>query len=108
MHHLPAPYTILLLALVCLSVNIGPSEAGDDKQQLQSVLQQLDQASKQRQRHNKQVEELTRQLECNWTQIRAYEICGQLHKADRDEHMKCSAIAKQNAARCLQNDGKKK
>ena len=72
-----------------------------DQQQLQSVLKELDKASKQRQQHNTQVDELAQQLECNWTLIRAYEACGKLHKNDPDGHLKCSTNAKQNAQRCL-------
>jgi uncharacterized coiled-coil DUF342 family protein len=104
MPYLPAPYISLLLIVFYLLPTPGLAEQNDDhKQQLQSILQELNQASKQRQQHNAQVKKLTRRLECNWTLIRAYEVCGQLHKNAPEKHLKCSATAKQNAAQCLEN-----
>lgn len=100
-----------LLVLSCLLTTISqaaaPSaEQADDQQQLQSVLKKLDQAAKQRQQQQTQVEEMSRRLECNWTLIRAYKVCGKLHKGDPAGHLQCSTNAKQNAVRCLEAIGK--
>jgi putative salt-induced outer membrane protein YdiY len=97
-----------LLVLFCLSTNLCLAETNttkNDQQQLQSVLKKLDKATQQRQRQNTRVDELAQKLECNWTLIRAYEVCGQLHKDDPEGHLQCSTKAKQNAAQCLGDGG---
>jgi hypothetical protein len=112
LRHMPQTYTTLIIILFYLLSAASQAAPGNtqqepEQQQLQSILQELEQASKQRQQHNTRVDKLSRQLECNWTLIRAYEVCGQLHKNDPKEHLKCSTTAKQNAARCLENVGGK-
>jgi len=112
MHHMSQTYSVILITFLCFSATPGQAETDitegeSDQQQLQSILQKLDQATKQRQQQDKQLEALSRQLECNWTLIRAYETCGQLHGNNPDGHLKCSATAKQNMAQCLEGDEEK-
>jgi len=112
MHHMLQTYFALLITFLCLSVTSSQAETDiaerkSDQQQLQLILQELEQATKQRQQQNRQFEALSHQLGCNWTLIRAYETCRQLHENDPDGHLKCSETAKQNVARCLRNGGKK-
>lgn len=100
---------ILLLASLC-AINIcwaAETDINDLKaqqQQLQSLLNEIEQSAQQREQHSQQLKRLKHQLECNWTLIRAYEICGQLHENNPEEHLNCSSIAKRNAARCLNTD----
>ena len=112
MHYMPQTYSTILITLLYFSTTPGQAETDitgrkNDQQQLQSIQQELDQTTKQRQQQNRQLEALSRRLECNWTLIRAYEACAQLHENDPDGHLKCSTTAKQNAARCLGGDGEK-
>jgi len=113
MPHKSPIFAILLLAFFLLLPPISQAETDTDgesnkKQQLRSLLQKLDQSAQQRQQQDTQVDELSRRLECNWTLIRAYEICGQLHQNDPDGHLQCSAHAKQNSVRCLEDKTAKK
>jgi len=113
MHHMPQTYSTLLVALLCFSTTSGLAETDtgkreSDQQRLQSILRELDQTTQQRQQQNMQLEALSRQLECNWTLIRAWETCGQLHANDPDGHLQCSMLAKQNAEQCLDKTGEKK
>ncbi len=106
MRHMSQFISTPLLVLFCLLTTNSDAETANtgqakDQQQLQSVLKELDQAAKQRQQQNTQVDELSHRLECNWTLIQAYKVCGELHKNDPAGHLQCSAKAKQNAARCL-------
>lgn len=99
------------LVLFYLLTSLGQAEPATPKQateqqRLQSVLEKLDQATQQRQQKKTQVDKLSHQLECNWTLIRAYEVCAKLHKNDPAGHLQCSAKAKQNAARCQESDKK--
>lgn len=100
-----APLILLLTALSainnCWAAEPGINDLKAQQQQLQSLLNEIEQAGQQREQHKQQLKRLKHQLECNWTLIRAYEICGQLHENDPDEHLNCSSIAKRNAARCL-------
>jgi len=112
MHHMLQTYLPLLVTFLCLSVTPSQAETGiaerkSDQQQLQLILQELEQATQQRQQQDSQLEALSHQLECNWTLIRAYEICGQLHENDPGGHLKCSETAKKNVTRCLRNGGEK-
>lgn len=110
MLHITSTYLVILLTLSCLlaSVSLADSDTTGEKpspEQLESIMQELEQSTRQREQQNMRVEELSRRLECNWTLIRAYETCGKLHKNNPDEHLKCSTIAKQNAERCLRESG---
>ncbi len=112
MHQMSQTYSVILIAFLCFSATLSQAETDitggkSDQQQLRSILQKLDQATQQRQQQDKQLEALSRQLECNWALIRAYETCGQLHGNDPDGHLKCSATAKQNVARCVENGSEK-
>ena len=110
---MPQIYSAILAILLFFSVLPSQAETditekkSDQRQQLQSILRELDQATKQRQQQNVRLETLSRQLECNWTLIRAYETCGQLHGNNPDKHLKCSTEAKQNATQCLENNEEK-
>ncbi len=86
----------------------GKQEEKQVQKKLRSVIQQLEQTAQQRKQQSTRIDELSQRLECNWTLIRAYEICGQLHQNDPDGHLQCSAHAKQNAARCLGNKEEEK
>jgi len=106
MQHTPQTYSAALLVLFCFSTMPSQADTTDitekkSEQQLQSILQELDNTAKQRQQQNIRLETLSRQLECNWALLRAYEACGQLQENTSNERMSCSATAKQNAARCL-------
>jgi len=110
---MPRLYRLALITLIGLfaaasQAETNTGETSTEKQQLRSLLQELEKSAKQRQLHGTQVDELSRRLECHWRLIRAYEICGQLHENSPSEHLECSANAKQNAARCLNEDKKKK
>jgi hypothetical protein len=112
MRHISQTIFSPLLVLFCLFTSSSQAaatnaEPAKDQQQLQSVLKKLDQATKQRQQQQTRVEELSRRLECNWTLIRAYKVCGELHGDDPAGHLQCSEKAKQNAARCLEEVEKK-
>jgi len=113
MHYMPQTYSVILITLLCFSTTPGQAETNitggeSDRQQLRSMLQELDQAAKQRQQQNRQLEVLSQRLECNWALIRAWETCGQLHERGPGEHLQCSMLAKQNAERCLEEAGEKK
>jgi septal ring factor EnvC (AmiA/AmiB activator) len=108
MHHISSTYLAILLALFCLHASLSQADSTTTEEkpspeQLESIMQKLEQSTKQREQQNTRVEALSRRLECNWTLIRTYETCEKLHKNNPDEHLKCSTIAKQNAARCLEN-----
>jgi len=113
MHHISQTYSTLFIALLCLSTTPVQAETdtrhkANDQQQLRSILQELDQVTQQRQQQKMRLETLSWKLECNWTLIRAWETCGQLHANDPDGHLQCSALAKQNAEQCLDKTGKEK
>ncbi len=112
MHHMSQTYSIILITFLCFSTTPSQAEthsAGEksDQQQLQSMLQKLDESTQQRQQQDQQLEALSHQLECTWALIDAYETCRQLHENDPGKHLKCSATAKQNVARCLEGGGEK-
>jgi hypothetical protein len=107
-------YASLILLLASLSAinNSWAEEAGiidlkAQQRQLQLLLNEIEQSAQQREQHSQQLKRLKHQLECNWTLIRAYEICGQLHENDPEGHLNCSSTAKRNAARCLKPDQEK-
>jgi len=92
----------LLLALnTSLAAESDIDSLKSQQQQLQSMLNDLEKASQQRAQQNEQIKRLRHQLECNWTLIRSYEICEQLHKNNPEEHLNCSSTAKRTAATCV-------
>ncbi|HEC19426.1 MAG TPA: hypothetical protein ENI97_08785 [Gammaproteobacteria bacterium] len=109
----PSPQKPLVLLFALLLANPGiPSlasghEAQAEKQRLQSLLRELEQAAQERRQQHAREQELSHRLECNWALIRAYEACAQQHENNAEEHLKCSTAAKKNAVQCLEG-GKQK
>jgi len=67
-HMSPTSLTVIIAALFLLTATTQaetPPPEENDKQQLRSLLQKLDQTAKQRQEHSSKVEALSQQLECN-------------------------------------------
>lgn len=106
-HH--APVVLLLILSVLLAINPGMAAERDidklktQQQQLQSLLEDIEQTAQQRAQHHAQIKRLKHQLECNWTLIRSYEICGQLHHDNPQAHLDCSSTARRTAATCLES-----
>lgn len=100
----------LFLTFFLFGINTSLAEELDldslksQQQELQSILNEAEKASQQRTQQNLKIKQLKHQLECNWTLIRSYETCGQLHKSDPKEHLNCSTKAKRNVATCLAAD----
>jgi hypothetical protein len=99
------PFIIFILFLLTLNTGLAAeldiNSLKAQQEQLQSLLNDIDKASEQRQQHAAQISRLKHQLECNWTLIRSYENCGRLYENDLQEHLKCSSSAKRTAAKCL-------
>lgn len=100
-----SPFILLGALLLVINTNLAAESDIDilkaQQLQLQSLLNDVEKASQQRAQQTAQIERLKHQLECNWTLIRSYEICEQLHKDNPEEHLNCSSTAKRTAATCI-------
>ena len=103
-----ARLTYLIICLCAVSTTFAAEPNIDrlkaQQKQLQSILDEVEKASQERTQHSEQIKRLKHQLECNWTLIRSYEICGQLHGNNPTEYLNCSTSAKRTAAACLSSD----
>jgi hypothetical protein len=70
-------------------------------QQLQQLLDDLKKSEQQRDQQKAVLENLEKQMECNWTLIQSYETCEQLYQRASQELLDCTRKAKANAASCL-------
>ncbi|MBL1274485.1 MAG: hypothetical protein COB30_000190 [Ectothiorhodospiraceae bacterium] len=101
------PESLLLLALTLLMLNVAWAATPDtnslksQQHRLESLTNELEAASEHRQQTTHQLKQLKHKLDCNWTLIRAYEVCGQLYGENPDEHVKCSSTAKNDVQSCL-------
>lgn len=93
--------SILLTSTHTEAQKLDLDETKKQQRQLESLLNEIEQTSQQRQKHDQRIIRLKHQLECNWMLIRAYEKCGSKHGNSPDEHLNCSTLAKQNALTCI-------
>lgn len=107
----PLPPRVLFSLLLCLAAQAATAEAqdelpDDERVKLQALQTEIDKSERERQRQRENLLQLEHQLNCNWTLIRTYELCKQLHTGQPDDLAACTKQARDKARKCLQADAK--
>lgn len=108
-------YRTLIIHFIICFLSVSSSLAAESnidslktqQKQLQSILNDIEKTSQERTQHSQQIKRLKHQLECNWSLIRSYEICGQNHENSPADHLDCLSTAKRAATTCLSSDPQK-